>query len=338
VLVGDRALTFWNRAAAEDVRFELQFEGANPSAAWQNLEPQPGTTTYMEGNRPERWIHDVPRYSRLVLPNLYRGIDLVLYGAEDKLEYDLVLHPGADPRTIRLRFSGERKLSVAPNGDLVAATGAGELVEHRPVLFQLAADGSRRKVDGGWRLSGRHQAAFRIGRRDKSAPLIIDPVVVTATYLGADNDDRVVAADPRYAIVGTTQSTKSSVADATGRPHSRIFIYNPVTESTSIIGGSGDDVATCAKITGTFIVVGGYTDSRDFPVNRTTYGEAYAPIAPQTQYAGGVSDGFLLEMESPSEIFFATYVGGPVTIAYWPSITRATWSPSVGPPTPSIFR
>ena len=88
-------MALWSRSGGEDVHFKLQFEGANPHAEWQSLEPHSGATTYLVGNRPEAWIHDVPHFGRIVRRNLYDGIDLVLYGADDKLEYDLVLHPGA---------------------------------------------------------------------------------------------------------------------------------------------------------------------------------------------------------------------------------------------------
>ena len=311
VLVGDSTVAFWSRSGGEDVHFKLQFEGANPHAEWQSLEPHSGATTYLVGNRPEAWIHDVPHFGRIVRRNLYDGIDLVLYGADDKLEYDLVLHPGADARRVRVRFSGEQNLSLGENGDLTATGAAGALIEHRPILYQLAADGARQPVDGGWRLLGGHRAAFRIGKHVKIQPLIIDPQVIAATYLGASKDYKVVAADPRNAIVGTTVAANFKGAPATNRRGSDIFIYNPMTEATTIIGGSGDDIATCAKVTGSFLAIGGYTNSRDFPVNQITNGTGYAPIATQVQYGGGDWDGFLmLTQVQYSTPYFATYLGG----------------------------
>jgi hypothetical protein len=311
VLVGDSQVTFWSRSAGENVHFQLQFEGANPGAKWDSLEPHAGATTYVVGNRPEAWIHDVPHYGRIVRRNLYAGIDLVLYGAGDQLEYDLVLHPRADVRRVRMRFSGEQKLSIGENGDLIAATVAGSLVEHRPVLYQLAADGARRPVDGGWRLLGEHTASFQVGRHEKSLPLVIDPVVIAATYLGAGKDYKIVAADPRNAVVGTTLSANSRGSSGMPRRGSDIFIYNPVTEATTIIGGSGEDVATCAKITGTFVAIGGYTNSRDFPVSSQYYGPQSSPLATQPQFGGGNWDGFLVLTQVQYSVpYLATYLGG----------------------------
>jgi len=35
---------------------------------------------------------------------VYPGIDVVYYGNQNQLEYDFILHPGADPGRIRLKF------------------------------------------------------------------------------------------------------------------------------------------------------------------------------------------------------------------------------------------
>jgi hypothetical protein len=51
-------------------------------------------------------------------------------------------------------------------------------------------------------------------------------------------------ADPRTAIVGTTTSADLPGADMAQHLGVDIFVYNPVTHSTIVLGGSGDDIAT----------------------------------------------------------------------------------------------
>jgi hypothetical protein len=61
---------------------------------------------------------------------VYRGIDLRWQSREKHLEYEFRLAPGADPKTIRIRFSGGhgvRMISGFPHykrrGAVIAASG-----------------------------------------------------------------------------------------------------------------------------------------------------------------------------------------------------------------------
>jgi hypothetical protein len=67
------------------------FPGAIPAAdlTVEGLEPLPGRSNYFIGNDPAKWHTDVPHYGRVRYRNLYPGIDLVLYGNPQQLEYDL---------------------------------------------------------------------------------------------------------------------------------------------------------------------------------------------------------------------------------------------------------
>ena len=52
------------------------------------------------------WHSGVANYARVRYRSIYPGVDMVFYGQESRLEYDFVLHPGADPAAIRLQFRG----------------------------------------------------------------------------------------------------------------------------------------------------------------------------------------------------------------------------------------
>jgi hypothetical protein len=50
---------------------------------------------------------------------VYPGIDLLYYGNNQRrLEYDFHVAPGADPKTIRLKFVGVDTLDVDSAGEL----------------------------------------------------------------------------------------------------------------------------------------------------------------------------------------------------------------------------
>src|SRR5581483_11177703 len=75
-------------------RVDISLEGANPTPAIEPLGPLPGKTSYFTG-RKENWRAGVAQYQRVAYRSVYRGIDVIYYGAHDQLEYDLVLQPGA---------------------------------------------------------------------------------------------------------------------------------------------------------------------------------------------------------------------------------------------------
>jgi hypothetical protein len=295
-----------------DWQFQFDWEGAGGDSEWETLDPRPGTTSYIIGNWSDKWITGIPHFGRIVRRNLYDGIDLVLYGSESNLEYDLAIRAGADPGKIRMRFRRAVALAIGPGGDLLATVPGGKLILKTPKLFEMSRDGFRREVSGGYRLLGGGRAAFVFGRRDRRRPLLIDPVLVSATLLGGSKDSSVIAADPRTAIVGTTASADFPGVEAAMHRGLDIFVYDPNAGSTSIIGGSGDDIATCAKIFAApngGLVIGGYTNSRDFPVSSTSTA-ANQVYATQAQYGGGDWDGFVLTLNTSGQPVFATYLGG----------------------------
>ena len=79
----------------------------------------PGKVNYFVGNDQRKWRRDVPTYAKVRYANVYRGIDLVYYGNQQQLEYDFVVAPKANSRTIRLLFAGAEKMSVNAEGDLL---------------------------------------------------------------------------------------------------------------------------------------------------------------------------------------------------------------------------
>jgi hypothetical protein len=68
----------------------MRFVGANTRPQLTGLEPQPGKCNYFIGDDPERWQRDVPNYARVRYAGVYPGIDVIYYGNQRQLEYDIV--------------------------------------------------------------------------------------------------------------------------------------------------------------------------------------------------------------------------------------------------------
>src|SRR5512140_2425298 len=84
---------------------KLSWVGAN-AAELRAEQPLAGRINYLQGNDQKQWLTDVPTYGRVRYQQIYRGVDLVYYGTNRQLEYDLVVAPGADPARISFRVQG----------------------------------------------------------------------------------------------------------------------------------------------------------------------------------------------------------------------------------------
>jgi len=97
----------------------MQLVGANLNPQISGIDALPSKANYFRGNDPKQWRTNIPAYAKVKYENVYLGIDLIYYGSHRQLEYDFVVAPGADLKTIRLAFAGADKLNIEAQGDLV---------------------------------------------------------------------------------------------------------------------------------------------------------------------------------------------------------------------------
>jgi len=126
---------------------------------------------------------------------VYPGVDVDYYGSDGRLEYDFILAPGANPRAIRMKFSGAPALSLTKEGDLVLEVNGKRLVQNRPLIYQEDPHTSARvQVAGGYRLLGNNTVGLKLGRYDRKRKLVIDPTLTYLTYWGGTGADQINAA------------------------------------------------------------------------------------------------------------------------------------------------
>ncbi len=215
----------------------------NPHPQLVGLDPLPGRNNYFIGQDPAKWHRNVPTYSRVKYSDVYPGVDLVYYGNQRQLEYDFVVRPGADPKAIALTFNGSNKsptLTIDAGGDLVIPTSGGEVRFHKPVIYQPQETlaGAHQPVAGRFVMLAENRVGFEVGAYDKSKPLVIDPALNYATYLGGNDVDAALA------IAGDS----SGNAYVTGLTVSTDF---PTTNSGTAPGGGDDVFVTKLNPTGT---------------------------------------------------------------------------------------
>jgi hypothetical protein len=139
-LEGDR-----RRSGATSGRWivKLDFMEAN-SVLPKGQEQTQAIISYFKGS-PEEWRTEIPTYSRIVYPSLWEGIDLVYSGTTNRLKYEFVAQPGADPARIRLSYRGAT-VGVNQAGQLEVSTPAGGFYDDAPIAYQ-EVEGRRQPVE-----------------------------------------------------------------------------------------------------------------------------------------------------------------------------------------------
>ena len=312
--------------AGHQSSIRMGFAGAKSSPVMGATDRQTGVSSYFIGNDASKWVAGAPNFARVHYREVYPGIDLAFYGNQGKLEYDFVLAPGADPKAIRLAFDGVEGLRIDGAGDLVLKTAAGEIRQHRPIVYQ-ESNGERHSIEGRYVLQAKNHVAFEVGRYDSRQPLVVDPVLSFATYLGSPGDEldfaiSAAASQATFPAVAVDQQGNVYVTGFNGGS-AQTFIGHPTTLTGSQpdvfvvkLSPSGAllyDVVFGGNLTGYSIgggiavdstgsaYVTGFTSSPGFPV---TAG------APQSTL-NGTFNAFVTKLStSGTALSYSTYLGG----------------------------
>jgi len=317
----------------------MKLVGANPAAEISGGDRQEGKSNYFIGNDPAQWRTDITNYSKVRYQNAYPGVDLVYYGNQQQLEYDFVVAPGADPRSITLdvssasAVSGNRNsapLSIAANGDLLVPTEGGEVRFHKPVVYQpttaanaheiggnpadLTAENS---IDGRWVLKSNDQVGFELASYDASRPLVIDPALAYSTYVGGTGTDGAfgVAIDQFGSayVTGFTTSTnfptrnpfQKTLAGGVDTFVLKLNRTGTALAYSTYIGGSSTEYpfGIAVDSTGAAYELGN-TGSANFPVTAGAYQTTCASCA-------NYPDVFVTKLSTAGNaLAYSTFVGG----------------------------
>ncbi len=304
--------------AAAPAVLRMRFEGAQAPSAATALDPLPGVSHYYVGNDPAKWRTDVPQYRRARLTGVYPGIDVVYYGTNGQLEYDFVIAPGADPRSIVMSFDGARRVALAETGDLRLELAEATLTLRRPLAYQEVA-GARREVSSRYRLDDGGRVGFELGPHDPTLPLVVDPVLVYSSFFGGIDGDEVVGvgADSvgNLFLAGRTQSVDFPRPGDTFAGINATFVAkisaagNTLLYSTLIDGRGLDSATGFAVLPGGSAFVAGETQSDDFPTTALAFQRELDPGFPFPFGVDG-SDAFVVRLSPQGALSYSTYLGG----------------------------
>jgi YD repeat-containing protein len=291
--------------------FTLKPQGANPEVQVIPQDELPGKVNYFIGNAPQNCHTNIPLYKAIVYQGLYPGIDLKVYGTNQQMEYDFIVHPGADPNQISLTGEGIDGLEIDSDGNLLIKTALTDIKHLKPIIYQ-EVNGQRITVDGSF-TANQNRIGFDIKSYNKKYPLTIDPLTLSySTYLGGTGNDygfgiKVDSMGCAY-VAGWGNSSNFPTANAfqsTLAGGNDVFVTKFTAAGNALVystylGGSGNDLAYgiavdssgCAYVTG-------FTGSSNFPTANPY----------QATYKG--SDVFVTKFTAAGNaLVYSTFLGG----------------------------
>ena len=317
----------------ETYRMDIELVGANPRP---RISAEGESEDYIQYYNHDAL--DVHAYQKITYHNIYPNIDWVIYlNSEERtrnkeerstnyenqksnneslansylnlvtrIKYDFIVHPGGNPKDIKLKTKWVEELKINEDGSLLLGNRMGQVVENAPVSFQ---DGKEIKT----RFSSQNQIIqFDVDAFDKSKLLIIDPTVIWATYYGGSSDDignasSIDSAGNVY-LAGNTNSSNNIASGGFQTSYSGssdAFLVKFSSSGSRIwatyYGGSASEYwMTCtADNSGNAYLAG-----------RTYSTSGIASGGFQTTHGGGSEDAFLVKFSSTGTRLWATYYGG----------------------------
>lgn len=297
----------------------IQFPNAYKGSVLVGGKGLTGKVNYFKGNKPSKWITNIPTYSELNRSSLYEGIDIVYRGSNGHFEFDLYIEAGADIKQFQMLFDGVENINLNKSGNLILKVDGQDIIMKQPNAIQAGEP-----IDVRYEILSNNLVTIAVDDYDKLISLYIDPVISYSTYFGGSSWDTsggiAVDALENIYITGSTGSIDfptSSPYQATLGRFADAFVtkLNPsgsaIIYSTYIGGASGEDYGFAIALdSADNVYLTGRTSSFDFP----TMNPFQASISVGGGAGGwpfGFTDAFVTKLNSNgSSLIYSTYLGG----------------------------
>ncbi len=303
----------------------MVFIGTNKDPEIIAIDPSKLKVNYFKGQNKTKWNCNVPTSKAVLYKNIYKNIDLKVYGKEKSIEYDWIVKPGGDPKDIKFEYQNVKKTQIDQNGDLQIYTKFGQLIHKKPVSFQIikvdigfSNSKKREMVNVNFKVFADKSYGFEIESYDKSKTLIIDPVVLLySTYLGGnfvdwlwdltvDNSGNIYAIGETYStdfpIVNQYQSSNISGDVFITKINTNLNNESSLIYSTYFGGDNNDYGYGISVDNNENVYIVGTTLSSDLPVINQYQSN-------QNSYDAFIAR-FDTRLSGESSLVYATYLGG----------------------------
>jgi gliding motility-associated-like protein len=214
-----------NEVGAGEVKqalVHLNFIGSNEVSQIEKQLESKSYYNFFIGNDRTKWASNVHSYGEAILKEFYNGIDLKIIEDKEQLKYEFHVQAKTDPSQIRFNYFGNEKVSLSKNGELIVKTALGNIIEQKPYAYQVI-NGKVKEVKCTFALLN-EVVSFEIGDYDANYALVIDPILVFATYAGSVTDNFGMTAT--YGYDGTAYSGGMIYGNAYPTPDNSAYDVN----------------------------------------------------------------------------------------------------------------
>lgn len=216
----------------------LNFLGSNEIKSIAKEKPISAYYNYFIGNDKSKWQGNVKAYSEATLQNLYDGIHLKLIEENAVLKYEFHVEANVNPNLISLEYVGQQNIKINKQGNLIIETKNGIIQENKPYSYQII-NGKIIPVKCEFQNLA-NKISFKLGKYNPDFKLIIDPILVFATYSGSVTDNFGMTAT--YGHDGTAYSAGTIYGNAYPTPDNLAFDVNSNFTVPNIGGSVTTDV------------------------------------------------------------------------------------------------
>lgn len=172
---------------------QMQWEGANPQVIIEAGNKVNDYYTYLDERKKNGTIV-ANAFLQITYKNLYPNIDVV-YTFHEKggIKYAIILHPGADPAVIKMKYEEAEKIFSDKDGNIHLVTEMGDIIDHAPLTFYAApsaetfvkaADSS--PIRSSFIQHG-NEIQFHLDNYDRNKTVVIDPWTINPSFPGANS-------------------------------------------------------------------------------------------------------------------------------------------------------
>ena len=170
----------------------MEWENTSPNARVIASDPISAYFNYAPDN--EHKYDHARGFEKLLYKDIYPGIDLeYVFHHTEGIKYIFIVHPGADPSVIKMKYSGADKIYQDKQGNVHFVTPMGDVIDHAPVTNYISDQNSI--IPSSFNING-NTVTFKLADYDHSKIIKIDPWVITPLIMPTNNDAYRIAKDP----------------------------------------------------------------------------------------------------------------------------------------------
>lgn len=298
-------------------RTDMVLEGASiqKGQITTSKESTKSNSTYYNASN-LKGISNIRTWQKITISNVYPGIDWVLYidqAGKYAMEYDFVVHPGANAQDIQMLYKGADITLNRENTMINIETELGNIQEGNLVSYQ----GNTKNTVASTYILENNEIHFSIGAYNAKETLTIDPPILvwSTNYGGSKTEyftDMAVDNQDNLYIYGLTRSPilPGLIGGSTYKASFDSFIvkFDAIGQLgwSSYFGGAGnDDTEGGIAVNNTTheVYFCGTSPSTDFPILSVEGAYNHNTIE-------GGNNGYITKVNSEGVLLWSTFIGG----------------------------